>query len=79
MAPKSKRQKGRDSALSLLNVAIDGFNLVKEVSSATPAKAVFGSVSILLAMIKVGFFLFCEGTHQTHVFTGYHGQRTRFC
>ena len=32
-------------------------NLVKEVSSITPAKAVFGSVSILLTMIKVRFSL----------------------
>lgn len=56
MATKSKQKKGRDGALSLLNVAIDGLNLAKEISSATPAKAVFGLVSVLLAMIKVRFF-----------------------
>ena len=59
MATKSKQPNGRNGALSLLNVAIDGLNLAKEISSATPAKAVFGSVSVLLAMIKVRFFLFC--------------------
>ncbi|KAF9787278.1 hypothetical protein BJ322DRAFT_1107340 [Thelephora terrestris] len=52
MATKYKRPKGRDGAISALNLAIDGFSLAKEISSATPAKAVFGSVSILLGMIK---------------------------
>jgi len=33
-------------------------NLAKEVSSITPAKAVFSSVSILLTMIRVGSLLF---------------------
>ena len=46
-------QKRRDDALSLLNVAIEVMNLAKEVSSITPAKAVFGSVSALLTMIRV--------------------------
>jgi len=49
----SRRQKGRDDALSLLNVAIEAMNLAKEISSITPAKAVFGSVSVLLTMIRV--------------------------
>ena len=48
-----RRQKRRDDALSLLNVAIETMNLVKEVASITPAKAVFGSVSVLLTMIRV--------------------------
>ena len=50
MDTKSKRQ---DGTLSLLNAAIEAMNLAKELSSVTPAKAVFGSVCILLAMIKV--------------------------
>ena len=53
MDPNSKRQKRRDNALSLLNVAIEAVNLAKELSSVTPAKAVFSSVSVLLAMIRV--------------------------
>jgi len=48
-----RRQKRRDDALSLLNVAIEAMNLAKEVSSITPAKAVFGSVSAVLIMIRV--------------------------
>ena len=59
MDPKiSKRQKRQENAISLLNVAIEALNLAKEVSSATPAKAVFGSVSVLLTMIKVRFLPF---------------------
>ena len=53
MATKSQRPKGRDAILSSLNMAIDTLNLAKELSSITPAKAVFGSVAILLTMIKV--------------------------
>ena len=48
-----RRPKRRDDALSLLNVAIEIINLAKEVSSITPAKAVFGTVSVLLTMIRV--------------------------
>ena len=47
MAPKSERPKRGDRALPLLNLAIEGLNLAKEISSATPAKAVFGTVSAL--------------------------------
>ena len=65
MADKSRRPKGRDGALSSLNVAIDGLNLAKELSSITPAKAVFGSVSVLLAMIRVSFLL-CDEVFQAH-------------
>ena len=56
MDPKSQRPKRQDVTL-LLNAAIEAMNLAKEVSSMTPAKAVFGSVSIILTMIKVGFLL----------------------
>lgn len=51
-----QRQKGRDGLLSALDVAIEGLNLAKEISSITPAKAVFGSVSVLLIMIRVSLF-----------------------
>ena len=52
MDANSQRQ---DNYLSLLNVAIEAMNLAKEAMSATPAKAVFGTVSILLTMIRVRF------------------------
>jgi len=51
----SQRPKGRGGILSSLTVAIEATNLAKEISSITPAKAVFGSVNVLLTMIRVGF------------------------
>ena len=60
-AESSKREKRRDDALSLLNAAVEAMNLAKEISSATPAKAIFGSVSVLLTMIMVRFLLFFGG------------------
>jgi len=66
MTDNSQRPKGRDGVLSLLNVAIDGLDLAKEVSSITPAKAVFGSVAILLTMIRVSFLLLCDRMLQAH-------------
>ena len=52
-----QRPKGRDGVLSSLNLAIEAMNIAKEVSSITPAKAVFGSVYALLMIIRVFFFL----------------------
>ena len=67
MDANPQRQKRRDDALSSLNVAIEAVNLAKEVSSITPAKAVFGSVGILLTMVRVRFFPFSDGVFQVHV------------
>lgn len=53
MDTKLGQQKRRDSTLSLLDGAIEAMKLAKEVTSVTPAKAVFGSVGVLLTMIKV--------------------------
>ena len=53
MASKSQRQEGNDNLLSALNVAIEALNLAKEIVGITPAKAAVGSVSVLLAMIRV--------------------------
>jgi len=49
------QSKRRQKFTSALDVAIEALNIAKEVSSVTPAKVVFGSVSVVLAMIKVGF------------------------
>ena len=51
--PKQTKEKEKDSAISVLNGFIEVFNLAKEISSNTPAKAVFGSASVILAMIRV--------------------------
>jgi hypothetical protein len=52
MDPKPQ-SKWRGNVLSTINVTIEGLNLAKELSGPTPAKAVFGTVSALLTMIKV--------------------------
>ena len=53
MATKPQWSKGQDGTISSLNLAIEAMNLAKEISSFTPAKAVFGSVGVLLTMIRV--------------------------
>jgi len=59
MATTPQRTNHRDVALSLLNAAVEALNLAKEVSSVTPAKAVFGTVSVILKVIRVSFLLAC--------------------
>jgi len=58
MDAKSRQPKGRDNTVSALNAAIEALNLAKELVSITPAKAVFGTVSVILTTIKVSFLLF---------------------
>ena len=57
MEVKSRRPKGQESTISALNAAIEALNLAKELSSITPAKAVFGSVGVILTTIKVSLLL----------------------
>jgi hypothetical protein len=77
MDANSQRQKGRDDALSSLNMAVDAINLAKDIVDIAPAKAAFGSVSALLTMIRVRFFLFCNDELQVHMYPGLDGERTR--
>ena len=60
MDPNPRRQKRQENALSLLNAAIEAMDLVREASSPTPAKVVFGSVSILLTTVRVRFLRFFD-------------------
>ena len=57
MEAESQRPKGRKRTISALNAAVEALNLAKELSSITPAKAVFGSVSVILTMIRVSLLL----------------------
>ena len=75
MDVNSQRQKGRDGALSSLNMAIDVINLAKDIVDIAPAKAAFGSVSALLTMIRVRFFLFCNDELRVHMYPGLDGER----
>ena len=52
MEAESQRPNEREGAISALNAAIEALNLMK-ISSIPPAKAVFGSVIIILTLIKV--------------------------
>ena len=78
MDAKTQRPKGRDGALSTLNVAIEVLTLAKEVSSITPAKAAFGSVSALLTMIRVRFHPRVDRS-QSDVCVGFDAQRVGLC
>ena len=59
MQAKSRPPKEQGGAISVLNAAIEAMNLAKELSSITPAKAVFGTVSLILTMTRVSFLLVC--------------------
>jgi len=76
MSAQAQRPTRRDGALSSLNAAIEAMNIVKDALSITPAKAVVGSVSIILTLIRVGFLplsstLIDRGLIQT----GFHDQQ----
>jgi len=76
MDVNSQQPKGQGGALSSLNVAIEVLNLAKEVSDITPAKAAFGSVSVLLTMVRVRSPRFCDDEFEVHVHPGLNDQRT---
>ena len=59
MATNTRRPKGRVGLVSALNAAIEALNHAKEISSINPAKAAYGSVSVLLTMISVRSPLSC--------------------
>jgi len=67
MEAKSRRPKDQGGAISVLNAAIEAMNLAKELASITPAKAVFGSVSVILTMTRVGFLLVCVNRMQAEI------------
>jgi len=79
MDTHAQRQKRQNNVVSSLDVAIEALNLAEKLSSVTPAKAVFSSVSALLAMIRVGFLLFCDVMFQVHKWLGIGGQRAGVC
>jgi hypothetical protein len=75
MEPTPQRPKEQNESLSdSLGAAIEALNLTKEVLSITPAKAVFGAVGALLALIRV--CLLCnDWMFQVHrIYLGHHGQ-----
>jgi hypothetical protein len=65
MEAASQRPNGREGTISALNKAIEALNPAK-ISSFPPAKAVFGSVAVLLTLIRVRFLLYCNDILQIH-------------
>ena len=65
MTDKPQQQKDR-KAIPALNMAIDGLNVLKEATSATPVNPVFGSVALLLTMIRVSSLSLCDEKFQAH-------------
>ena len=53
MEAESQRPKEQEGVVSALNGLIEAFSLAKEISSSTPGKAVFASISVFLTMIRV--------------------------
>ena len=47
-------------------MAIDTLNVLKEATSATPVNPVFGSVALLLTMIRVSSLSLCDEKFQAH-------------
>lgn len=74
MATEPSQSEGRDRFLASLNAAIEGLNLAKEVSSITPAKAVFGTASVLLVMIRVRSLQLRDVDPPVHIHLGFDGQ-----
>ena len=62
-----QQRKGKGGAIPALNTAIDDLNLTNEVTSATLANPIFGSVATLLTMVRVSSFLFRGETYQIYM------------
>ena len=67
MTDNSQRPEGRGKAISTLNMAIGGLNIAKEATSTTPVNPVFGSVAILLTMIRVYSLFLRDETFRAHI------------
>ena len=71
MDAKSRQSKRREDILSSLDIIIGGLNLAENLSSITPAKAVFSTVSAILTMTRVSILLLCGDLLQTDkMYTG---------
>ena len=66
-ASTSQPPKGRDGALSALDVLIQVLSLAKDTCGITPAQIALGSAVVLLTMIRVRFPLLSEKEPLTRV------------
>jgi hypothetical protein len=63
---ESQQPKGQEAAISALNTAVEAMNLAEKTSTVAPSKIVFGSVSTLLALVRVCLPLFCNDPLQIY-------------
>ena len=73
MEAESQQPERREVTMSALNEAIEALNPVK-VSSFPPARAVFGSVTVLLTFIRVCFLLSRHDLLRVHTQLGLGGE-----
>ena len=73
MKAESQQPKGREDVIEELNATIEATTLAEKVSTIAPAKIVFGSVVILLALIRVCFPFLCQDLLQVHTWPGVNG------
>ena len=66
MTDSPRQQKGRGRVVPALDMAIASLNIAKEATSTTPVNPVFGSVAILLTMIRVSSFPSCDVMFRVH-------------
>jgi len=76
MEAEFQQPNEREGAISALNAAVEDLNLARETSSIPPAKAVFGSVVVLLTLIRVFFLLFRYDLLPVYTQLGLDGQQT---
>ena len=77
MDVNDRQPKRQDNVLSSLNMAIDAMNTAKDALNMTPAKAAFGSVGVILTMIRVGFLSICHVGRGWLICAGLDDQRGR--
>lgn len=65
--------KDQEDAISVVNAAIRALDLAENTSTITPAKTVFGSVSVLLTFIRARFLFFYNDLLQIHACIGLKG------
>ena len=75
MTSKPQRRKGPDGPVSMLNIAMDALNLVKDICAVPPAQATFGFISALLTMVGARTLQSHDDDPRFHIYSGYYGDR----
>ena len=79
MSANLGRQNRQGDVLSLLNAVLavsavtERVKLVNELSNPTPAKALFGSIAVILSKIRVSFVLSSSDLFQPYMWLGRQG------